>query len=413
MRKIISSIDVGTNYIKLVVGEFSYGKFNILSAIKVETSGIQDGHIVNSEALINSIKKCVKIASDSLGVDIKKIILGINLHQPKIIKSIGEIKIKRENNVITGDDVINVIDRCADGKVDEDYTLIGTLPVSFCIDEERVVDDPKGETGSSLALKGIVITSRKEPVRDMIRIVESAGLKVIDVIPNAVGNYYAYKNKESDASIISVVNIGYETTTVGIYNKGIMTNMKTLDMGTKNIISDIAYVKRLDMGTAYALYKDIALSTSNLANPNEYRLVKDLENEEIKINQFEVSEICESRINELLNLIKKQINILTKKEISYIIISGGLSELKDIQLSIQEIMGKSGKLGYINLIGARDNSLASAIGILKYFNEKLELRGRTFSIFATDELKDMNNGSNDSNKDNSLLGRVFGYFFDS
>ena len=54
--------------------------------------------------------------------------------------------------------------------------------------------------------------------------------------------------------------------------------------------------------------------------------------ENIKINQYEISEIISSRLREILNLSRKQINLLTKMEISSIIITGGTTELNDFNL---------------------------------------------------------------------------------
>ena len=40
MRKIYSALDIGSNFIKLVVGEFINNKLNILCAIKRECKGV-------------------------------------------------------------------------------------------------------------------------------------------------------------------------------------------------------------------------------------------------------------------------------------------------------------------------------------------------------------------------------------
>jgi len=238
--------------------------------------------------------------------------------------------------------------------------------------------------------------------------------KVVDIVPTCLGDYYSFKNKNSDSFVGVVINLGYNTTSISIFNKGILTNTKSYKMGSKNIINDIGFIYKLDDKTSGAVYKDIVRANPKLASPKEYRTVINLNDETVKLDQVELSEIAAVRIEEILNLAKKQINILTKKEISYIIISGGLTELKDFNLTLEGVFGKNVYIGTLNLIGARDNSFASAVGILKYFEKKVELRGKTFSIFTGSEINEMNNGGNKTSvKDNSLLSKVFGYFFDS
>ena len=208
--------------------------------------------------------------------------------------------------------------------------------------------------------------------------------------------------------------MGADSSSVSIFNKGILTNTKTYPVGAKSIASDIAFINKLDEGTSKAIYKDIVLASSRLANPNEYRIVTNLDGEKLKLNQYDLSEIAASRIEEILNLAKKQINILTKKEISYIIVTGGLTELRDFSLALDSTFGKGATLGKMNLIGARDNSYSSAVGILRYFDYKLKLRGKVFSIFSGSELEDLNNGGKRTSVNNeSLIGKVFGYFFDN
>ena len=76
--------------------------------------------------------------------------------------------------------------------------------------------------------------------------------------------------------------------------------------------------------------------------------------------------------------------------------------------------GKRATIGKLNLIGARDNSYTSAVGAIKLYDERLETKGKALSIFSNEELEDMKLGDKETNtNNNSLLGKVFGYFFDN
>ena len=63
MREIISSIDVGGNKIKLVVGEFYENEFNILCAVEEPTRGFINHEITNENELIKAIKRVLNKAS--------------------------------------------------------------------------------------------------------------------------------------------------------------------------------------------------------------------------------------------------------------------------------------------------------------------------------------------------------------
>lgn len=412
MRKIISSIDIDGDSVRLVVGEYFDNRLHILSASKIECKGMERSRVIDEEMTIDAVKRAVKDCSDTLGINIQKCILGLSMQNARLAKSSAAIKVKDVNYKITGEDVNEVMNKSADGKVPADYVLVSVVPVEFTIDGDEVVSMPVGRISENLGLKSVVISLSKKYVSTMLDIMNKAGLKVVDVVPNALGDYYAFKDVDTNDNAGAVINLGYDCTTVSIFNKGIISNINTFPLGVKNVVNDISYINHIDDGESSAIYKDIVLASPRFASPNEYRIILDVDGREIKLNQYDMSEIAESRIIEILNLAKKQINILTKKKISYIIVTGSLIELRDFNLVLEKVYGKSAQIGAMNLLGARDNSLSSVVGNIKYFEEKLSLRDKSFSVFSTQELERMNNREINSNN-NSLLGRVFGYFFDN
>ena len=129
----------------------------------------------------------------------------------------------------------------------------------------------------------------------------------------------------------------------------------------------------------------------------------------LKINQFDVSEVVISRLKEILNLVKKQINLLTKKEISYIIITGGTTECAEFKSLVDEVFSKA-IVGNVLEIGARNNKFATAVGLIKYYDSRLRLRNKDFSIFSIEEQQILS-GSNLDSQDENMIGKLFGYFF--
>ena len=120
MRKIIASIDIGNDSIKLIVGEIFESRLHILSASKVDTHGLERGRIVDRDELVNSIKTAIHEANDTLGVDVEKCILSLSMKSSRINKSAAAIKIKNENNEISSKDIQDLMAKCADGKVPEE-----------------------------------------------------------------------------------------------------------------------------------------------------------------------------------------------------------------------------------------------------------------------------------------------------
>ena len=81
----------------------------------------------------------------------------------------------------------------------------------------------------------------------------------------------------------------------------------------------------------------------------------------------------------MLNLIKKRINHLTKKEISYIIFTGGLAELKEFRTFAMNIFDENIKVGSIFEMGVRNNKYSSCLGLLKFYAANAEMKGKDYS----------------------------------
>ena len=185
-------------------------------------------------------------------------------------------------------------------------------------------------------------------------------------------------------------------------------------LGGNNIDNDISYIYNLDKGISKQLKENFSLANTKLASKNDYEEVVNKDGQKLKISQYDISKSVESRLEEILNIAKKQINVLTKKEISYIIFTGGVTEMADFKLSLEEVFGKRVTLGSINILGVRDNKYSSAVGLIKWFDYNQRLKGRDYSILSLNEQTDYSEMDEERTiSNNSVIGKVFGYFFDN
>ena len=70
MRKIYSALDIGSDTLKLVVGEFYNNKLNVLCGLSKQSAGYQNNVITDKEELIKSIKMLVNDVYDKINVSI-------------------------------------------------------------------------------------------------------------------------------------------------------------------------------------------------------------------------------------------------------------------------------------------------------------------------------------------------------
>ena len=409
MRKIFTALDIGSNTIKVVVGEFIGTKLNILSAVKVTSRGYVNNYILDKEALISRIKEAISKTEEELNIKIRKVILNVPSYNLDFKLTDGRVEL--EENVVKSNDIVRLLQDVSKNKIDHKNELICTLPIMFKVDDEETIN-PYGKHGNILYVKSILVSTDKKTIYDLANIVNSCNLDIIDITTTGLADYYNFKSKELDTKNIAIVNLGSTTTNISIFSKGIFINNKIIDDGGFYIDKEIASVYNLKRNETEYLKEKLALAVINNAEEKETITLTNKNGEEITVNQYELSKIVSEKMDNLLKIIKKNINLITKKEISYIIITGGLSEIKDINLLINNVFNKNGKIGKINNLGARDNSYSVALGMLKYFNSKLLLRNREFSSLTEEEIDAMCTISEKNTSKNSLISRVVGYFFD-
>ena len=407
MKKIYTAIDIGSDTIKFVVGEYFKNKLNILATYEQKAKGIRKGLIVDPNLAINSIKDGIKEINNNLGIDIKKVIVGVPSYNAKFMFVTSEIEIT--GDAITTDDVNNLIKASVYSKVEQDYELITVLPLTFLIDGEKETK-VVGKTGNKLEIKGIMISAPKKNVYSVLSVMEGAGLEVVDITVSALGDYYEVRNDNLDKNIGAIINLGHETTNVSVFSRGKLMNTETIQLGGINVDKDLAYMFNINVFDAREIKEKFASSHKRFIALNDVYEVKNTAGEVIKLNQIEVTEIVMDRLAELLRLAQKQILLLTKQNISYIVITGGLTEIRAFKNLVYEILGKDVIIYTEDTLGARNNKYTTSIGVIKYFIDKMEVRGKEYSMIDEQDEELLINPNNKNSKGKAGITKIFGNF---
>lgn len=409
MKHIYTSVDIGSDSIKVVTAELFKGKLNLLAASSVKSKGIKKGLITDVNSATMSLQKAISEVENMLGIKIKKVITTIPSYFAEFTKIDGEIKINNENKIVTGDDVVKVLGQAVRGKISSTKEMVTIVPIDFSVDSKTGIKDPKGLTGNTLRTRAILITTPKKNIYSVVGLIEAIGIEVVDISLNSIGDINALKNKGMEEKIGAIINIGAETTTVSVYNKNILIKTSIIGMAGRDIDNDISYMYKIDPEVAKKIKEKFALAHKKYASSSEIYELPGHKN----IEQLEVSTIAMSRIEEILTLAKKELLELTNRQMEYIIITGGVSNMSHFELVAENIFGKDVIIGNVRLIGIRNNKYSSAVGNIVYFINKLKIKGKNYTMVSDTDMeilsstkKSLINVSNES-----MLGKVFGYFF--
>ena len=409
LRNIYASIDIGSDNIKVVVCELYKGGYNLLAASSVKSQGIKKGLISN----VDLAKRCIEDAflevEEMLGFKITKVMAIVPSYFADFTMIKGEIEIKHEDLVITGEDVIDVLQAAMQNSIVPTKEMVTIMPIDFEVDS-GICKEPQGLVSKTMKTRAIMVTVPKKNIYSVVSILSSLGVTPVDISLGCIGDIYTFKNSEMENNIGAVINIGAEVSSVTLYNKCIAVKNNLISMGSHDVDNDISYMYKVAQDVACDLKETFAVSYRNRASTNEFREVVNKKGEKLKINQYELSEIVQARLEEIFTLAQSEITNLTKKSLDYIIITGGITNMPNFKELASQTFGNSVIIGNVNLIGLRNNKYSQVIGNIIYFVNKLKLKGKTYSMISSDDMEVLSSVKKSSN-DTSKLGKVFGYFF--
>ena len=167
MKKIFTSVDIGSDSIKILVSELFDGRLNVLASTSIKSKGIRKGLVVDSNLAINTIKDGMKIINDELGFEIKKVIVNVPSYNAKFMYVTSEIETE---GIVTTENISKVIKTSAYNKIDEDYELVTVIPITFTVGETETTSSPIGLEGNELKVNAgnswicIVDKTNNQPV---------------------------------------------------------------------------------------------------------------------------------------------------------------------------------------------------------------------------------------------------------
>lgn len=410
MRKIYTSIELGSYSIKIIVCEIINNNFVCLASSNTRCKGIKNGIIVDHDMVKEYLISGVKQVEEMLGFPIKEAIVGITSKEKTFDILTGETKINNEQHIVRDQEIQKAYQDLVLGKIEENEELLSIMPISFQVDDGELTKDPKGLVGETLSLKGVIIKVPKQNLKPYLSLFKECGIMVTDMTLSSLADYYEAKNTTFDSDVSAIINIGFDKMDISIYNKGIMIKYDMVEEGSKLIDKDLAYMYKIKKGQARKLKETFGMANPKYASIEDTMELVNKEGQDITVNAVEVSEVIEARLIYLFKLAKKQITLLTNREISNIIITGGISELAGFSSVVEKEFDHRTSVLDIRNMGVRNNVYSSCLGLIKYFYNKLDFRGINYSMIKEEDsdkiIKDKN-----TNRD-GILNKVFGYFRD-
>ncbi len=343
-------LDIGTTKVVAFVGQRNEktGKVEILGQGETISVGVQRGQVINITKTVTAITHAIKHACATSHVAIDTVVAGIAGQHITCFHSKEEIKRKNPDNVVSAEDVKQLIDEVFLLNVRPGNRIIDAIPQEFFVDEYQGLADPIGVTGTQLGSVFNVITGSEQHIRNVVRCVQQCDLKMDGLVLEPLASAAVVLDEREKESGVVLVDIGGGTTDLAVFYNGILRHTAVIPIGGDVITDDIKNVfkgivkedaerTKKEYGTCVPdTSKDVVLAIQGIKGRPA-----------VEIRQSQLAEVIAARMDEILHRVMADI-----EESGYadklgcgMVLTGGGSLLKDIQAHAEYVTGMMVRIG--------------------------------------------------------------------
>ncbi len=404
---IVTGLDIGTSNIRIVVASLKdkEGKPKIIGKGEVPSSGIRKGIIIDIDEVVENIKKAVDQAELSSGVPINHAYVSIGGDHISIRENKGLVAVSRADQEVSEEDISRVIESASAISLPPNREIIHIIPRSFKLDNEENIQDPIGMTGARLEVNALIIDGLSPYIKNLTKCLLSANIKIDGLLLNSLAAAQAVLSKRQKELGVLVLDLGGGSSGMAVYEEGKLLYAHVLPVGSDHITNDIAIGLRttIDIAEKVKLQYGSALASDIKKKENHIKILEqnieeeniDLseldQNEEDTVKKKEVAKIIEARVQELFDLVNKELKKINKQRLlpaGVILVGGGALMPKIVDLAKKEL-GLPAEIGsstsHVESVMNKENdpSFATAIGLILSAT-KMKKRGKQELAFLSD-----------------------------
>ncbi len=375
MKDYIVGIDISTSKVCGIVGNLGDdNKIEVLGITTYDCQGVKDNKIINihntSKAICNVIKHLENIVDKQL----QEVYFSIPISICESVRVKGIIPFSSYKE-ITLQDINNVKD-AMQFSVSRNKEIIAVEVEEYIVDDMRNIDNPLKMKAKTLQGEGVMFIAPLEEVNKFKRCMEECGLIVKGMVVSALGIAKDTLKKEELDKGVAIIDIGATNTEVTTFKRNYYLDSFSVPLGGDTITNDISICLNVPKENSDILKFKCGNLIKDTSMKNHRIRSKSSDGKLIDVDYDTLVDIIYERVKELLEIIKT--NLIEKELYNHInevvIVGGGISLFRDINVVTTEILGKNSRVGAPKYIGAANPIYSTAAGILnEVINENKEV----------------------------------------
>src|SRR5499426_788651 len=379
----IAGLDIGTSSVRVVIAEALDGQLEIVGIGDAESKGLRRGVISKPDLTVDAIKRAVEDAELMSGLTVNQVYVGLAGSSVKGENSNGMIAIPGRHRAITHEDVMRVIDTACAISIPSGREVADVLPQEYTVDDQDGIDDPLGMLGSRLSVSVHIITSPVAAKQNIVSSVNRAGLHVAGICLTQLAAAEAVLTDDDREYGVALVNIGGETTSLAIYQRGSVWHTAVFPLGGRHFTNDIAVGLRTPIPEAERIKREDGCASRSILTPEEAAQLIEVPSVGGRapraVSRQILCDILEPRAEEILSHVQEEIRQegFDRQLSSGIVLTGGGAMLDGLIEVAEQVFNAPVRIGAPNLFQplaaeAASPTFAAAVGLV-LFGSRSEL----------------------------------------
>jgi cell division protein FtsA len=383
---IVTVLDVGSSKVCCVVaqvspcepGQLLHGRTHKVKVIGIghqKSQGVKSGVVVDLDRAEQSIRLAVDAAERMAGLTVDSLL--VNLTAGRLKSHTFSATINLGGHEVAEADIKRVLAAGAKQALKVEREVIHVLPVSFSLDAERGVRDPRGMIGDSLGVDMHVLTGDAAPQRNLELAINRSHLSVERMVATPYASGLAALVDDELQMGAACIDMGGGTTTISVFSEGKFAYADALAIGGSHVTMDLAKGLSIGFDAAERLKVMHGTSLPASADDRDFVIVHPLGGDNggvpMQVPRSVMSRIVRARVEETLELLRDRLNksgfgnIVGKR----VVLTGGASQLAGLPDTARRILGRNVRIGRPLGVAslpeaAKGPAFSAAVGLMIY-----------------------------------------------
>ncbi len=381
-RNIITAIDAGSSKICTVIAAINDETLepSVIGTAVTPSQGIKKGVVVNIGEAVNAISESLSYAEKMAGIGVSQAVVSIDGKNIFSNNTRGVIAVSGEEIVF--EDVQRAVESAKTVAIPQQVRkIVHVLPREYVVDSQGGIREPIGMSGSRLEVDAHIISALTTTVHNIEKAFQQLGIKSVPVFGGLASSHSVLTKTEKELGVM-VLDIGYGTTDITIYQEDAIAYSGCVILGGYAITSDLAVGLQIQSDQAEKLKTNMAKYAENGAKPqNQIQhnvpsyLRADMEKNKVveevsedddmadltqlqipnlqKISKKVYEEIVGCRLDEIFQMVSDQVSLagFSVKQPAGIVLTGGTANLYNIAKYCSSFFGVPCRVGFPQGLG--------------------------------------------------------------